>query len=167
MTEDVMAGVRVGGAVGPGDIDSGAQFAAALTALRLAAGRSIRDVARASRIPSATLGGYFSGRHLPPTTQPQQFEVLLAELGVRDPDEVTLWRAALLRARQVGPARVAGQPGSPIGGGALCPYRGLEPFTDRDSALFFGRDRVVDNLVAEVETRAAGTTGPRVVIVVG
>lgn len=162
-----MAGGRVGGAVGPGDIDSGAQFAAALTALRLAAGRSIRDVARATRIPSATLGGYFSGRHLPPTTQPQQFEVLLAELGVQDPDDVAAWRAALLRARQAGPARVAGQPGSPVGGGALCPYRGLEPFTDRDSALFFGREGVVEDLVAEVETRAAGTAGPRVVIVVG
>lgn len=154
--------------MGPGDINSGAQFAAALTALRLDVGRSIRDVARATRIPSATLGGYFSGRHLPPTTQPQQFELLLAELGVHDPDVVAQWRAALLRARQMGPARVAGQSGTPVGDADLmCPYRGLEPFTDRDTAFFFGREGVVDDLVAEVEARADGTSRPRVVVLVG
>lgn len=168
MTDSIVVGARAGGAAHPGDIDSGGQFAAALTALRLDAGRSIRDVARETRIPSATLGGYFSGRHLPPTTQPQQFELLLAGLGVRDPDEVAQWRAALLRARRSGPARVVGPSGAPVGDGALgCPYRGLEPFTDRDAALFFGREAVVDDLVAEVEARGAGASRPRVVIVVG
>jgi WD40 repeat protein len=165
VTDSIVVGAQ-GSALGPGDINSGAQFAAALTVLRLDAGRSIRDVARATRIPSATLGGYFSGRHLPPTTQPQQFEVLLAELGVRDPGDVAQWRAALLRARQAGPARVAGQSGTLVGD-QVCPYRGLEPFTDRDAALFFGREGVVEDLVAEVETREASTAGPRVVVLVG
>src|SRR5262245_24066100 len=34
----------------------------------------------------------------------------------------------------------------------ICPYRGLEPFREEDAALFCGRDDVVRDLVAKVQT---------------
>jgi WD40 repeat protein len=155
------------GRLDPVDIDTGAEFAAGLTDLRLRAGRSIRDVARATGIPSATLGGYFSGRHLPPGTQPQQFDQLLDALGVTDPAEVSAWREALLRTRRANAGRPIGQRGSDSSGSGLSPYRGLEPFTDRDAALFFGREGIVEDLVAAVEDRAGSPDKPGVLVLVG
>lgn len=167
MSDSILRGARVDGGPDPRAVRTDAQFAAALAGLRLRAGLSIRDVARATGIPSATLGGYFSGRHLPPTTQPQQFEQLLSSLGVTDSADLDAWRDALLRVRRSGPGRaVAPEAGGAQGPGAS-PYRGLEPFTDQDAGLFFGREAVVDEIVAAVEQRAAGTDRPRVLIVVG
>lgn len=165
-TASIDSNARAGTGVDPRTVDGGAPFAQALTGLRLRAGLSIRDLARATGIPSATLGGYFSGRHLPPTTQLQQFEQLLAGLDVTDAVEVEQWREALLRARRSGPARAAAlAPGVDRTAGS--PYRGLEPFTDRDAALFFGREGVVDDLVASVEDLARDPERPGVLIVVG
>ena len=150
------------------DIETGAELAAGLTDLRLRAGLSIRDVARVTGIPSATLGGYFSGRHLPPATQPQQFDQLLDALGVADAAEVSQWREALLRIRRVSSGRAAGHRGwSGSHGSGVSPYRGLEPFTDQEAALFFGREGVVDDLVAAVEDRAGSPDKPGVLILVG
>lgn len=42
-----------------------------------------------------------------------------------------------------------------------CPYKGLEVFEEEDAGLFFGRERLVDELVGRVkESRAVFITGP-------
>jgi hypothetical protein len=42
-----------------------------------------------------------------------------------------------------------------------CPYKGLEVFEEEDAGLFFGRERLVKDLVSRVqESRAVFVTGP-------
>src|SRR5215510_10139454 len=42
-----------------------------------------------------------------------------------------------------------------------CPYKGLEVFEEEDAELFFGRERLVNDLVARVqESRTVFITGP-------
>lgn len=161
---------RAGG-IDPGQLSTPAEFAAALTTVRLRAGRSIRDLARTTGIPSATLGGYFSGRHLPPTTQPHLLGQVLEPLGITDPAEVEQWREALIRVRRASGARHAtpaatGSPSDDAPAGPS-PYRGLEPFGEEDSELFFGREGIVDELVALVEGRAASPDTLRLLVVIG
>ncbi len=174
MTEDLA--VRPTG--DPRQVSAPVEFAGALTQLRLRAGLSIRDVARATGIPSGTLGGYFSGRHLPPTTQPHLLEQVLVALRVRDPDEIEAWREALLRARRGGASRAANRSGAgsaagrdqadkPHTGPGPSPYRGLEAFTEDDAHLFFGREVIVDELVAAIDERAPSPDLLRILIVVG
>jgi transcriptional regulator with XRE-family HTH domain len=74
-------------------------FAVALTALRRRAGLTVREVSRRTGIPSGTLGGYFSGRHLPSLSQPRVLSDLLGALGVGD-EEVPTWREQLARVRR-------------------------------------------------------------------
>jgi transcriptional regulator with XRE-family HTH domain len=74
-------------------------FALALTTLRRRAGLTVREVSRRTGIPSGTLGGYFSGRHLPSLSQPRVLADLLAALGVRD-EEFSTWRDQLTRVRR-------------------------------------------------------------------
>ncbi|MCB0911879.1 MAG: helix-turn-helix domain-containing protein, partial [Propionibacteriaceae bacterium] len=111
----------------PQDIRSGPELAAALAGLRALQGRSVRDVAKAADLPSSTLGGYLSGRHLPPLTRPEAFVDLVSALGV-PPEAHDDWLAALRRAHQ----RRATQRREP--------YRGLDPFETEDREVFFGRD---------------------------
>ncbi|BBH17172.1 hypothetical protein Back2_14590 [Nocardioides baekrokdamisoli] len=66
-------------------------------------GLTVREVAGATGIPTSTLGGYFSGRHLPPLTQPKVFATLLGALRIPEV-EVGAWRDALIRARRNGKA---------------------------------------------------------------
>lgn len=87
------------GLSGPEHVESAAALAAALTTVRNRLGMSVRDVAEATGIPASTLGGYFSGRHLPSLTQPKVFAAMLRALRIPDPD-ITEWRDALIRARQ-------------------------------------------------------------------
>lgn len=136
----------------PSDLTSAEEFGAALTRLRDQLGLSIRQVARLSDIPSATLGGYFTGRHLPPPTQPQIVGALLEALQV-PPSEQAGWREASIRLRRV-PGPRAIQP----------PYRGLESYRADDAELYVGREDQVDQLVAMV---ANPGTGPRCIAVVG
>lgn len=151
----------------PRRIQSGQEFADALTGLRHRAGRSIRQVARITAIPSATLGGYFSGRHLPPATQPHLLDEILAALGERDPDLVAQWHAALLRVRR-GPARGvrASGPGRALPSG-ISPYRGLEPFGVPDAGIFYRREGIVEELVSTVHERAGAPDRARLILLVG
>jgi hypothetical protein len=42
-----------------------------------------------------------------------------------------------------------------------CPYKGLDVFEEDDADLFFGRERLVDDLISRVkESRAIFITGP-------
>lgn len=141
----------------PGAISDVADFARALTELRARAGLSIREVGRRTGIPSATLGGYFSGRHLPPPSQHHQLGLVLRELGVPD-TELEDWRQALRRVRRVPgprtPARAA-------------PYRGLQSYRVEDGEWFFGREELVARTCTLVEELLDGPDGPGVVTLVG
>ena len=57
-------------------------LSAALTVLRDRRGLSVRDVARLSSLPLATVAGYLAGRHLPQPSTLDQFRRVLAALGV-------------------------------------------------------------------------------------
>ena len=148
---------RPSAGVDPSAIQDATGFAAALTELRARVALTIREVSRRTGIPSATLGGYFSGRHLPPPTQPAQLAELLTALGV-PPEEVDEWRTALNRVRRVPGPRTAGK---------VVPYRGLESYGVRDAAWFVGREAFVDQLQSDVADLLAEEVGPRLLTLVG
>lgn len=148
---------RPSAGVDPSAVQDAAGFAAALTELRAQVALTIREVSRRTGIPSATLGGYFSGRHLPPPTQPAQLVELLTALGV-PPEQHEEWRLALNRVRRI--------PGPRTAAGKVTPYRGLESYGVRDAAWFVGREHFVDQLQAEVGG-LFDADGPRLVTLVG
>ncbi|WP_430784097.1 helix-turn-helix domain-containing protein [Actinoplanes sp. G11-F43] len=135
-------------------IESREEFAAALTSLRERSGRTVRDVARLSGIAASTLGGYFSGRHLPPLKPAGTMARLLAACGVDDPAEVAAWTEALHRVRRIPGPRPAGDP---------VPYQGLASFQPEDADRFHGRE----DLTATLLDRIAKDDGPWPLIVVG
>lgn len=135
----------------PADIVSRDELALALTRLRERRGMTVRDVAQAAGLPLATVGGYFSGRHLPPLAAMDQFTRLLALLDVPD-DDLHAWVSVTSRLRRA-PGR---RPMS-----ALAPYRGLAAYQPEDVALFFGREALTEELVARVD---GGLGTPLVVI---
>lgn len=106
-------------------------------------------------IPPATLGGYFSGRHLPSPTQPHVLADVLDALGIEERAQEP-WREALLRVRRLPGPRSRQR----------IPYRGLQAFDVADAEWFFGREEFVDALLRDV--RALRTEdGPRLVFIVG
>lgn len=141
------------GRTGPEAVSSTQELAAALTALRHRAGVSIRRLAAVTGIPSATLGGYFSGRHLPSVSQGSALQDLLAALGVTDEAEVEAWLEAVRRLR----ARPSAAP-------RPNPYRGLRAFGEDDADRFFGREGYVDEVLSRL--RAQASEGPGMVVVV-
>lgn len=114
----------------PASVHTRADLARELTALRTAAGLSVRELARRVDAPAATLGGYFAGSHLPRASQLQRYRAILTECGVEDAEDLEQWRRALDRARFSSDGRAAK---------ADAPYRGLKPFAEADTELFFGR----------------------------
>ncbi len=131
--------------IGPEDVRARDDLGPVLTSLRLASGLSVRDVARRSGLPLATVGGYLSGRHLPPLATLDQFAALLRVLGVPD-EAVPAWLEAVTRLRRVPGPRPAT---------AVAPYLGLRAYQADDSALFFGREAATDHLVALVSSAPA------------
>ena len=132
---------HLGGQVDPDSIATRREFASALTTVREAAGLTVREVARASGISSSTVGGYFSGRHLPPLRPDGGIGVILAACGVTAPAEHEAWQRALARVRRA--------PG-PRPGALPAPYPGLLAYGPDDAELFHGRradtDHVLDRL---------------------
>jgi len=135
----------------PDDLTSREDLAQALRALRERRGMTVRDIARAAGLPVATVGGYLTGRHLPPLATVDQFAQVLTSLGVAA-DEIPGWVAAVNRLRRAPGRRSAATP---------APYRGLAAYQPEDAALFFGRELVTDTLVARV---SAAPSTPLVVI---
>ena len=129
----------------PEGIETRADLAHELTALRARSGLTIRALATRLDIPSATLGGYFSGRHLPGTAQFDLFCALLRECAVPD-EQLGAWVEALARVRVSSDARVGRMPS---------PYRGLDPFQTADAALFFGREATIEDLLARLRQLSA------------
>ncbi|MGH9089730.1 MAG: helix-turn-helix domain-containing protein [Acidimicrobiales bacterium] len=112
-----------------------------LTALRTAAGLTVRELARRLNTPPATLGDYFAGRHLPKLSQLDLYRSIVTECGVSAPDDLERWAQALDRARLTSDGRAAK---------GIAPYRGLEPFGEADAELFFGREAATNELVGRL-----------------
>lgn len=137
-------------------VQSRVELGRALTVLRLRCGLTVRQLAARLEVPAATLGGYFSGRHLPGPGSLGLFRSLLEACGVQD-DEVGPWLDALARARLSSDARVALPP---------CPYRGLEPYQLEDAAIFCGREVVTSEVLEYVDKLAQGRSGASGLLVV-
>ncbi len=131
------------GEVDLGDLCTREEFTQALVALKKT-GLTVRQIARKTGKPHSTVGGYFSGKHLPQLNEASILTDILAVCGVDDPDEVAEWLAALERV-----TRCTGRTTSPS------PYRGLARFERDDTEWFFGRDEAIARLAAQVEARAA------------
>ncbi|MET8145274.1 helix-turn-helix domain-containing protein [Sphaerisporangium sp. NPDC005288] len=128
-------------------------FARELTLLRERAGLTVRDVARAMKVPDSTVGGHFSGAHLP---SPRLLADLLAACGEGDPAAVEQWRQALARARRAPGRRPAGAP---------VPYLGLAGFQPEHAEWFHGRDRLTRLLLDRLTT--LHRTGGGLLVVLG
>ncbi len=143
----------------PDRIGTREDLARELTALRSAAGLTVRDLARRLDAPTATLGDYFAGRHLPNSRQIGLYRQLLTECGVTDRDRQEAWVAALIRARSASDGRASK---------SRPPYRGLEPFGESDAGIFFGRGDVLTELLARLRgVRADHPNGGEAVALVG
>ena len=105
-------------------------FADALTAVREAAGMTVRQVARATGIHPSTVGGYYSGRHLPPLRPDVGVQALLRACGVGDPGELAAWQRTLARIRR---------PSGPRPGALPPPWTGLHPYGEADANRLPGR----------------------------
>ncbi len=80
-------------------------FARSLNILRSSSQKTIRDIAKSTRIPCGTVGGYFAGRHLPPLNPPAILPAVLNAIGVTREEDLLSWRAAAERIRPTpGPA---------------------------------------------------------------
>ena len=88
----------------PGRIVDRSDFAVELTLARERAGKTVRALAKEVDQPAATIGGYFSGQHLPPIRQTDLFRKILGCLGISDDEEVGRWLEALAGSSQAGPA---------------------------------------------------------------
>lgn len=140
------------GAVDVTAVTSRDELKLALAQVRAEAKLTIREVAEKSGVPYGTVGGYFSGRHLPTAAQGDQFARILAVCGV-DSDDTRAWLDAVLRVR-----RTLGRPAA-----GLTPYRGLAAFQAEDAAWFFGREE----LSRRVFGRIAESDSCRPLMVVG
>ncbi|MGN6689213.1 MAG: nSTAND1 domain-containing NTPase [Actinomycetales bacterium] len=123
------------------DVATREELGSALTRLRELAGLSIRDLSKQTGVPSGTISGYFTGRHVPPASALPQVRALLAAVGVPD-DDLAAWVDACARARRAPGRRPADAP---------VPYRGLQAYEQGDAAWFVGRESLVDDLEALVD----------------
>jgi WD40 repeat protein/transcriptional regulator with XRE-family HTH domain len=143
------------------DVRTRVDLARELTALRTRAGLTVRSLSRRLDMPAATVGDYFSGRHLPGITQRAAFRALLRECGAAEA-ELQAWMEALERVRLASDRRV---------GRVDAPYRGLEPFEVTDAPLFFGREATTELVLARLrelcQTPPSGGNGAVSLIVTG
>lgn len=129
-------------------------FAADLRELRRNAGSPpYRELARRSHFSSTTLSDAAGGRRLP------SLEVTLAYVRACDGDAEQWeqrWRAAAAELHVSTPVSDAG-----TGDDLTAPYVGLRAYGREDAELFFGRERLVDDLVARVRRqRFVAVFGP-------
>jgi tetratricopeptide (TPR) repeat protein len=75
-------------------------FARELTLAKDRASVTVREIARQVGIPASTVGGYFSGKHLPALRPADLLANILEACGIVDDQVVERWRQALRRARR-------------------------------------------------------------------
>ncbi|UDY23730.1 helix-turn-helix domain-containing protein [Nocardioides sp. Kera G14] len=146
--------------VDPAAVSSQESFTSALAALRARQGLTVRAVSQRTGIPTATLGGYFSGRHLPAISQVQSLDALLVALGV-EAEQLPEWHDALGRAR-----RASAQSSSRASAPGTNPYRGLSGFDIDDRDIFFGRTTLMERC-CELATALVERSGPHWMTLVG
>lgn len=134
----------------PESVRTKEELARALSALRAVSGLTVRDIARQVDAPVATVGDYFSGRHLPGIRQLHLFQLVLGACGVTDPVLQERWVEALTRLRLSTDGRAAR---------TRPPFRGLEAFGEDDADLFFGRHAAVEELLGRLRRVQAGAPG--------
>lgn len=139
-------------------VQTRSELARQLTVLRLRSGFTVRELASRLHVPPATLGGYFSGRHLPGPAYLDLYRSVLLACGV-PADELNPWLDALTRARLSSDGRVA-LPSAP--------YRGLEPYRAEDAGLFCGREAATSEVLVRL-AKLCGLERPtsRLLLVVG
>ncbi|MGR3869195.1 nSTAND1 domain-containing NTPase [Streptomyces graminifolii] len=125
-----------------------AEFGRELTSFRERAGLTVREVAKALGERSGTIGGYFSGRYLPPT---RLLPLLLEACGVSDAATVEALKDDLIRLRKRR--------------SAVAPYPGLVGFEPEQAHMFFGREEATARLRRRLAERHAA--GRPLVFVVG
>ncbi|MFC6021488.1 helix-turn-helix domain-containing protein [Plantactinospora solaniradicis] len=123
------------------------RFAAQLRRLREEAGRpGYRELARRAHFAPATLSEAAAGRRFP--TLPVTLAYVEACGGDRTVWEAR-WKAATAALEEVQPEPA----GEPVGGGRLRPYRGLAAYQPEDAEWFFGRERLVGDVLARLGRR--------------
>jgi WD40 repeat protein/transcriptional regulator with XRE-family HTH domain len=139
-------------------VQTRADLARQLSALRVRSGLTVRELASRLDVPAATLGGYFSGRHLPGPAYLDLYCSLLEACGVAR-DELGPWLDALTRVRLSSDGRVALP---------TAPYRGLQPYQAEDASLFCGRELATQEVLEHL-ANLGGQGGPPggLVVVVG
>jgi WD40 repeat protein len=138
----------------PGTISTPVEFAQALDRLRRRSGRSFRSLASSTGLGFTTISGYCRGRHLPQMAVTDQFVSLLEALGVTSQETKQEWLEVLAALRGETERDTALGPN---------PYRGLEPFHVEDAEFFFGRNALVERLLAGV-ARCRSSGSPLVVV---
>ena len=128
-------------------------FAALLDTARRARHLSIRDAARIAKVPTPTMQGWLSGRHLPMPALRPAFLHFVAVLGLDAEIPDDLWDTdGPALSRQL-------REGTP-------PYLGLRAYSSSDSALYFGRVAETRRL-AEAIVRIRDTRGHGLLALVG
>lgn len=140
----------------PLGINTRAEFASALSALRVKAGVTVRFVSQRSGASLGTLSGWFGGQHVPEKASETMLAEVLGVCGVEDQETVASWLEA---ARRVRPQRRDAR-------GRSEPYRGLEPFRVEDSEWFFGRGDLVRDIGQRVFDLLSSRVSPASPIVV-
>lgn len=128
------------------------ELVALLTAARHSKHLSIRALATRVDVPASTMQGWLDGRHLPTPALRGQFLRMLRLLDITDDAEAD--RALVAAIEEFATAR---EP-------TPSPYLGLRPYSAADSAVYFGRDRTLAELVTAVRDAAATD---RAVFVIG
>ncbi|MEH1058704.1 tetratricopeptide repeat protein [Micromonospora sp. CPCC 206171] len=141
----------------PAAITTRVEFAYCLARVRIASGRTVREVADAIGLPSSTVGGYYGGKHLPARKPPDTLRRMLQACGVTDEFTLVAWEDALRRvrlAKTTAAPPVRAEPGSgdppvatPGADGAQAPPRvprqRTEPPADAGSARHLRRTALV------------------------
>jgi transcriptional regulator with XRE-family HTH domain len=117
----------------PDRIRTRSELAQQLTVLRWRSGLTVRELARRLDTPSATVGDYVSGRHLPGPAQLRLFCELLRACGVEEA-HLPAWIDAVARLRASSDGRV-GKAASAHSGPPQLDTEDAELFVDRETAI--------------------------------
>ena len=126
-------------------------FTSTLKALKASSSFSYQALSDEIGRPVSTVHGWCTGRHLPYPRDNDVFEQLLRTFGVTETAE---WMETLAELRtRSGSAEIVN------------PYRGLEPFTETDANVYFGRSELTEQLIRILDDRlTSGATEPLMVI---
>jgi tetratricopeptide (TPR) repeat protein/transcriptional regulator with XRE-family HTH domain len=151
----------------PAHVATREDFGRELTLLREEAGFTIRGLANQLSVPASTLGGYFTGSHLPHPGS-AAFLALLRACGVADGPAADAWKLALRRARRSPgePSGVIPQPDRPA---PSPPTVSIHAPTDRlaRQPRIQGRTELLNQLATLLEQPVGANAGARVHVLHG